>query len=70
MESGSGGKRKRTTKACDTCNRRKVKCDSAQPSCFQCSSHGLQCTYSREAKKRGPKQGHIRDLESRLQKME
>ncbi|KAJ3213294.1 hypothetical protein HDU67_003087 [Dinochytrium kinnereticum] len=66
----SGMKRKRTTKACDTCNRRKVKCDSAQPSCHQCASHDLQCTYSREAKKRGPKQGHIRDLESRLQKME
>ncbi|KAJ3194396.1 hypothetical protein HK101_002794 [Irineochytrium annulatum] len=68
--SSAAGKRKRTTKACDTCNKRKVKCDSAQPRCHQCASHDLECTYSREAKKRGPKQGHLRDLESRLRQME
>ncbi|KAJ3279409.1 hypothetical protein HK104_001494 [Borealophlyctis nickersoniae] len=30
----------------------------------------MPCTYDREAKKRGPKQGHLRELESRLKQME
>ncbi|KAI9352968.1 hypothetical protein DFJ73DRAFT_338748 [Zopfochytrium polystomum] len=59
--SKDAGKRKRTTKACDTCNKRKVKCDGALPACSQCFSHQLECTYSREAKKRGPKQGVPRE---------
>ncbi|KAJ3413964.1 hypothetical protein HDV05_007253 [Chytridiales sp. JEL 0842] len=36
---------------------RKVKCDGVQPSCQQCLNHSLICTYSRESRKRGPKQG-------------
>ncbi|KAJ3281081.1 hypothetical protein HDU76_009015, partial [Blyttiomyces sp. JEL0837] len=64
-DSQTGNKRKRTSKACDTCNRRKVKCDGAQPACSQCFSHDLTCTYSREAKKRGPKQGQARDADGR-----
>ncbi|KAJ3104697.1 hypothetical protein HDU97_008973 [Phlyctochytrium planicorne] len=40
-----------------TIQQRKVKCDTAFPSCKQCANHDLECTYSREAKKRGPKQG-------------
>ncbi|KAI9011458.1 fungal-specific transcription factor domain-containing protein [Gaertneriomyces semiglobifer] len=63
-------KRKRTTKACDICNKRKVKCDSKHPACSQCANAGLPCTYTREAKKRGPKQGHLKELESRLKQME
>ncbi|KAJ3158841.1 hypothetical protein HDU86_002529 [Geranomyces michiganensis] len=63
-------KRKRTTKACDICNKRKVKCDGNKPTCNQCTSGHLQCSYEREAKKRGPKQGHLKELESRLKQME
>ncbi|KAJ3144427.1 hypothetical protein HDU89_008253 [Geranomyces variabilis] len=63
-------KRKRTTKACDICNKRKVKCDGSKPSCNQCTNGHLQCSYEREAKKRGPKQGHLKELESRLKQME
>ncbi|KAJ3085906.1 hypothetical protein HK102_013698, partial [Quaeritorhiza haematococci] len=68
--STAGTKRKRTTKACDVCNRRKVKCDGIQPACTQCLSSRLTCTYQREAKKRGPKQGHLKELELRLRQME
>ncbi|KNC98295.1 uncharacterized protein SPPG_06691 [Spizellomyces punctatus DAOM BR117] len=66
----SHNKRKRTTKACDICNKRKVKCDGKQPACTQCLNGALTCSYAREAKKRGPKQGHLKELESRLKQME
>lgn len=32
--------------ACSSCRRRKVKCDSVQPTCGPCSEHGRSCDYS------------------------
>ncbi|CAI7623579.1 unnamed protein product [Penicillium pancosmium] len=39
--------RKRTARACDSCYRRKIKCDATQPQCEWCSHHNLPCTYDR-----------------------
>ncbi|KAJ5666490.1 transcriptional regulator family: Fungal Specific TF [Penicillium maclennaniae] len=39
--------RKRTARACDSCYRRKIKCDAALPSCNWCSHHNLPCTFDR-----------------------
>ncbi|KAF2756518.1 hypothetical protein EJ05DRAFT_66720 [Pseudovirgaria hyperparasitica] len=46
-------------RACDSCHRRKVKCergtgDSAKP-CKNCITSGLQCTYNAIPQKKGPK---------------
>ncbi|TPX33152.1 hypothetical protein SeMB42_g07511 [Synchytrium endobioticum] len=63
-------KRKRITQACDACNKKKVKCDGAKPVCSNCARSSLVCTYSRGAKKRGPRAGYIESLENRLKEME
>jgi hypothetical protein len=43
-ESSSG---RRTSRACDICRERKVKCDGNQPQCSQCVGLGLSnCSYS------------------------
>lgn len=41
-------------RACDCCNRRKVKCDRGQP-CQSCLRAELACTYAAIPRKRGPK---------------
>jgi hypothetical protein len=37
----------RTSRACDACRQRKMKCDGAKPSCSQCHAQGIAtCVYS------------------------
>ncbi|KAJ3408244.1 hypothetical protein HDV05_005075, partial [Chytridiales sp. JEL 0842] len=69
-ETDATGKRKRITQACDTCNRKKIKCDGAKPTCANCSKSMIPCSYSRGARKRGPRAGYIESLENRLREME
>ncbi|CDK29060.1 unnamed protein product [Kuraishia capsulata CBS 1993] len=45
--------RKRTKRACDLCNQKRVKCDGELPVCRQCQRSGSICSYNREEKKRG-----------------
>ncbi|KAI1768515.1 fungal-specific transcription factor domain-containing protein [Hypoxylon sp. FL1150] len=53
-------KRRRTSKACDDCRRKKIKCDGRQP----CSS---SCSYSKLPNRRGSsKPKHVNTLETRL----
>ncbi|KAJ3157420.1 hypothetical protein HDU86_003312 [Geranomyces michiganensis] len=46
-------KRSRSTRACDTCRRKRTKCTGGQP-CEGCMSFGLPCLYTAPIKKRGP----------------
>ncbi|KAI9297643.1 hypothetical protein K502DRAFT_287657, partial [Neoconidiobolus thromboides FSU 785] len=48
------------SRPCDTCRRRKVKCDKAFPICFRCLKYGYSCSYKDVPKKRGPQKGSIR----------
>ncbi|KAJ1535595.1 hypothetical protein HK096_002275 [Nowakowskiella sp. JEL0078] len=68
--SAPGNKRKRTTRACDTCHNKAIKCGGESPSCSHCLKQGLTCTYSRSAKKRGPRVGYIEILENRVKELE
>ncbi|GES94572.1 Zn(2)-C6 fungal-specific transcription factor [Rhizophagus clarus] len=63
-------KRQRVSKACDSCRRKKVKCDGIQPTCGNCSAFNLECTYNDTTKKRGPPKGYIEAIETRLHRME
>ncbi|CAG8528580.1 13543_t:CDS:2 [Acaulospora morrowiae] len=63
-------KRQRISKACDSCRRKKVKCDGFQPVCGNCSSFNQECTYNDTTKKRGPPKGYIDAIETRLHRME
>ncbi|KAL1960695.1 hypothetical protein VTO42DRAFT_6525 [Malbranchea cinnamomea] len=38
---------KRTQRACDSCYKRKIKCDAAVPQCNWCHHHDLPCTFTR-----------------------
>jgi hypothetical protein len=53
------GKRKRTSKACDYCHKKRIKCipgedDSA---CQRCLMKGIKCTFDKPVNKRGPPAG-------------
>jgi len=41
-------------------------CDGAQPHCQTCIESNLECTYSRQARRRGPPLGFLRHVEVRL----
>lgn len=55
--------RKRVSKACDRCRRRKDKCDGAKPICSTCLSSSAPCSYNPLSKKRGLPDGYVRGLE-------
>ncbi len=46
-----GSKRKRVTRACDECHKKKVKCDGKQP-CLHCSVYSYPCTYNKPTKRK------------------
>lgn len=41
----AGHKRLRTSVACETCRKRKLKCDAGKPSCSVCVRRGISCIY-------------------------
>ncbi|KXS09688.1 hypothetical protein M427DRAFT_214304 [Gonapodya prolifera JEL478] len=74
MESTGGGaersgKRKRGSKACDTCSRRKVLCEGGQP-CVNCRQNGVDCTWEKSTLKRGPKMGQPSPFFRKLKRLE
>lgn len=48
----------RLRRACDMCSMRKVKCDDSNIPCRPCRELGVECTYNRETKRRGPPNKH------------
>ncbi|ROW14417.1 hypothetical protein VPNG_03933 [Cytospora leucostoma] len=71
-------KRRRVTRACDECRRKKIKCDGKQP-CTHCSvySYGfnesvsVECTYDKPSnRRRNPAPQYIEALESKLARAE
>ncbi|KAJ2332457.1 hypothetical protein GGH92_008918, partial [Coemansia sp. RSA 2673] len=44
--------KRRLNQACLLCRRKKIRCDSSQPSCSNCQRRGIQCIYP-EVRKRG-----------------
>ncbi|KAJ2956678.1 hypothetical protein NQZ79_g7498 [Umbelopsis isabellina] len=73
-EDSRSSKRVRVSRACDTCRRKKIRCDfdnmQGGQSCSTCMNSGWECTFNEVAKKRGPPKGYIDSLEDRLKKME
>ncbi|KAI8818752.1 fungal-specific transcription factor domain-containing protein [Fimicolochytrium jonesii] len=68
-----GIKRKRSHVACDTCQRKKLKCDGVKPSCTTCLQTFAECTYRSEAQKRSQHLGgdhYMRHLDSQIKHIE
>ncbi|CAK7208594.1 Gypsy retrotransposon integrase-like protein 1 [Sporothrix bragantina] len=63
-------KRRRVTRACDECRRKKIKCDGKQP-CTHCSVYSYECTYDKPSnRRRNPAPQYIEALENKLQRAE
>ncbi|KAI1957177.1 Gypsy retrotransposon integrase-like protein 1 [Ophidiomyces ophidiicola] len=63
-------KRRRVTRACDECRRKKIKCDGKQP-CTHCTVYSYACTYDQPSnRRRNPAPQYIEALEARLQRAE
>lgn len=56
--------------ACEQCRKRKLKCSGTKPVCASCSRNDRECLYLASFKKSGPKPGHLKNLEKRLEQME
>ncbi|KAK9765067.1 hypothetical protein K7432_006910 [Basidiobolus ranarum] len=66
----SANKKSRTSRACDLCRRKKVKCDGLKPTCSNCSTLSHDCTYLDKPRKRGPQTSQPKALEARLKHLE
>ncbi|SPC65121.1 related to transcriptional activator acu-15 [Ustilago sp. UG-2017b] len=67
------GKRRRVQRACDTCRKKKVRCDGLQPekgACSNCANYGYECTFVDAARKRPPPRSYVEAIEARIVKME
>lgn len=63
-------KRRRVTRACDECRRKKIKCDGKQP-CTHCQIYNYECTYNKPSnRRRNPAPQYIEALENRLDRAE
>ncbi|CUA67559.1 Nitrogen assimilation transcription factor nirA [Aspergillus nidulans FGSC A4] [Rhizoctonia solani] len=51
--SPSRRRRQYVSQACNSCRRRRCKCDGVQPQCGPCSSSGHECTWGAEAEESG-----------------
>lgn len=68
-------KRSKVSRACDSCRRKKIRCDAEYSSilskvtkiCTNCSKNNENCLFSRVPLKRGPSKGYIKDLEEKLE---
>ncbi|KAL8657826.1 MAG: hypothetical protein Q9226_001530 [Calogaya cf. arnoldii] len=63
-------KRRRVTRACDECRRKKIKCDGKQP-CTHCTVYSYDCTFDQPSnRRRNPAPHYVEALENRLEKAE
>ncbi|KAK4983146.1 Gypsy retrotransposon integrase-like protein 1 [Elasticomyces elasticus] len=63
-------KRRRVTRACDECRRKKIKCDGTQP-CTHCAVYSYDCTYDQPSnRRRNPAPQYIENLEHRVHRAE
>ncbi|CAI5759474.1 unnamed protein product [Candida verbasci] len=67
-------KRSKISRACDSCRRKKVKCNADYSQalqkvtkiCTNCEKNKEDCLFSRTPLKRGPSKGYIRELEEKV----
>ena len=63
-------KRRRVTRACDECRRKKIKCDGRQP-CTHCMVYSYECSYDQPSnRRRNPAPQYVEGLERRVHRAE
>ncbi|ODN75299.1 hypothetical protein L202_06481 [Cryptococcus amylolentus CBS 6039] len=68
-------KKRKIQRACDSCRKKKVKCDGPQnrvtnTKCSNCHEANAECTYQEESARRGPPKGYVETLEHRCKRLE
>ncbi|KAK5125333.1 hypothetical protein LTR85_000442 [Meristemomyces frigidus] len=67
---GHAQKRRRVTRACDECRRKKIKCDGKQP-CTHCTVYSYDCTFDQPSnRRRNPAPQYVENLEHRVHRAE
>lgn len=62
--------RRRVWRACESCRRKKIKCDGCEPTCAQCQTSGSQCTWLQTKDRAALSRHYVQELEARLLHME
>lgn len=56
--------------ACEECRRRRISCDNAEPKCYHCSRLSKSCVYTSSNGRKTGQRRSIKELETRLAKLE
>ncbi|KAI0356597.1 hypothetical protein OH77DRAFT_1520108 [Trametes cingulata] len=62
--------RRRVWRACESCRRKKIKCDGMEPTCSQCTASKSQCTWLQTKDRAALSRHYVQELEARLLHME
>ncbi|KAI0771902.1 fungal-specific transcription factor domain-containing protein [Trametes elegans] len=62
--------RRRVWRACESCRRKKIKCDGMEPTCSQCCASKSQCTWLQTKDRAALSRHYVQELEARLMHME
>lgn len=63
-------KRRRAALACDSCRRKKIRCDTNRPACDNCVHSRIKCVYTEVLRKKPPPAPRRNDTSSRLDRIE
>ncbi|KIY67354.1 hypothetical protein CYLTODRAFT_353365 [Cylindrobasidium torrendii FP15055 ss-10] len=58
--------RRRVWRACESCRRKKVKCDGKEPVCGQCSASSLECNWLQTKDRAALSRQYVQELEARV----
>ncbi|KAJ7638605.1 fungal-specific transcription factor domain-containing protein [Roridomyces roridus] len=62
--------RRRVWRACESCRKRKIKCDGSEPTCAQCAASGSPCAWLQTRDRAALSRHYVQELEARLLHME
>ncbi|KAF8592537.1 hypothetical protein K439DRAFT_1400441 [Ramaria rubella] len=62
--------RRRVWRACESCRRKKIKCDGREPTCGQCVTSRTSCTWIQTKDRAALSRHYVQELEQRLLHME
>ncbi|KAH7175274.1 fungal-specific transcription factor domain-containing protein [Dactylonectria macrodidyma] len=69
MSSRQSSKRQASTRSCEFCRKRKVRCDARKPSCASCVRHGQECIYILSTPEARPTRAIVNHLRAENERM-
>ncbi|KAG9016252.1 hypothetical protein FRB90_003606 [Tulasnella sp. 427] len=62
--------RRRVWRACESCRRKKIKCDGTEPICGQCTQTNSNCTWIQTKDRAALSRQYVQELENRVMRLE